>query len=149
MGFFSSIREAAALASDEVQSDLLLKEVQSAFADLLTFPARERGRTMYGFLQIKEKTLSQLPNMSLDGKQKLAKLMKRQAKAAYDHDISGSTAKWLVGAWMDSNRLIHPSAFEARELIEAFEQECLEATTYAESQLEAEDCHRSLPSLDD
>lgn len=120
MGFFSLILEAAKEANDEAHGQRLLQEVQSSFACMQNLSGQVQYVAMIGYLQILGRLTDQMPNWSHEGRIKLGRTMQQQARDAFDTDMAGGYAKWLAGAWLESQERTSLKAQQAFELLDSF-----------------------------
>lgn len=120
MGFFSTIFDAAKEANDEAHGLRLLQEVKSSFACMENLDGKVQYAAMMGYLQIMGRLVSQMPNWSHEGRIKLGRTMQQQARDAFDIDMGGSYAKWLAGAWLESQERNSLKAQQAFRLLEGF-----------------------------
>ncbi|MBX3672685.1 MAG: hypothetical protein KF776_06895 [Burkholderiales bacterium] len=77
---------------------------------------------MLGYLQILGRLLGEMPNLSREGRIRLGKTMQDQARASFDSDVSGSYAKWMGGAWLESRERSSSSAQQAHFTLSAFSE---------------------------
>ena len=120
MGFFSTILDAAKEANDEAHGVRLLQEVQSSFACMENLDGKVQYVAMMGYLQILGRLVDQMPNWSREGRIKLGRTMQQQARDAFDTDMGGGYAKWLAGAWLESQERNSLKAQQAFGLLEGF-----------------------------
>jgi hypothetical protein len=120
MGFFSAIFDAAKETNDDAHGARLLEGVQSSFSSMETLDDRVQHVAMKGYLQIQERLIAQMPNWSREKRIELGRIMQRQAREAFDGDMAGGHAKWLAGAWLESNERNSLKAQQAHDLLDAF-----------------------------
>lgn len=118
MGVFRAIADAVKDANEEAHGIRLLREVQSAFAVMESLDGRVQYVAMKGYLQIRERLLAQMHNWSRDGRIKLGTNMQSQARDVFDSDMAGGYAKWLAGAWIESQERNSLKAQQAFCLLE-------------------------------
>lgn len=120
MGILRGIFDAARVANEDAHGDRLLCEVQSTFSTMEKLDSAVQYKAIKRYLQIRERLIGQMPNMSRDGHIKLGKTMRLQARNTFDIDMSGGYAKWLGGAWLESGARNSLKARQAHELLEEF-----------------------------
>ena len=120
MGLFSSLKDAAIEANEDAHGTRLLSEVHAAFADLEKLEPQLQLSSMADFLQILERVEESTPNLSRDGRIKLGRTMQRQARSEFDFNMAGSLAKWLAGAWLESQERTSLKATQAFALVQGF-----------------------------
>ena len=102
MGLFGFIADAAKGANADAHGHRLLSGVQSSFSLIPKLDDRTKEALVMGYVQILDRLVSQSNQWSSDEKIKLGRIMQDQAREKFDIDISGSYAKWLAGAWLES-----------------------------------------------
>ena len=120
MGFFSSLVDIAKDANEVAHGQRLLNEVQSTFAFLENQDPKVQYVSMAGYIQIRERLQNEMVNISHDGRIKLGRTMQTQAREQFDIDISGANAKWLAGAWLESQERSSLNSQQAFSLLEGF-----------------------------
>lgn len=102
MGFFNKLAGAVGDANDDAHGHRLLTEVQSTFSIIPTLDKRVQHAMGLGYLQIVERLVEMSAAWSPNERIKLGRLMQGQAREKFDVDVSGSYAKWMAGAWLES-----------------------------------------------
>jgi hypothetical protein len=120
MGFFSAIFDAAKEANDEARGERLLQDVQSSFASMEHLDLNIQYLAMMGYLQIRARLIEQMPNWSREGRINIGREMQKQARETFATDMAGGYAKWLAGAWLESQERNSLKAQQAFLLIEDF-----------------------------
>ena len=120
MGIFSFLKDAAIEANEDAHGARLLTGVQSSFATMESLEGQVQFVAMAGYLEIRERLINEIPNFSREGRIKLGRTMQDQARSKFDIDMSGSYAKWLAGAWLESKERDSLKAQQAFGLLEGF-----------------------------
>ena len=116
-GFFRTIADAAKEANEDAHGERLLRDVQSTFSCLENLDGKISYVAMSGYLQIQDRLGGQMLNWSREGRIKVGRTMQRQARVAIDTDMAGGYAKWLAGAWLESNERNSLKAQQAHALL--------------------------------
>ncbi len=102
MGFFSKLAGAVTEANDDAHGHRLLADVQSTFSIIPTLDKQVQHVMGLGYLQIVERLVEVTAALTPDERIKLGRTMQAQARDKLDVDVSGSYAKWMAGAWLES-----------------------------------------------
>lgn len=126
MGFLSFIADAAKEANQDAHGHRLLTGVQSSFSLIPNLEDRTKEALMMGYVQILRRLVSQSDQWSSEERIKLGRLMQSQAQEKFDVDVSGSYAKWLAGAWLESGERTGAKAQQAHSLLDGLAESMLE-----------------------
>ena len=126
MGLFSFIADAAKDANEDAHGHRLLTGVQSTFSLIPKLEARNYEVVVRGYVQILGKLVSLSHSWSRDERIDIGRKMQEQAREKFDVDISGSYAKWLAGAWLESGERTGAKAQQAHSLLDGLAESMLE-----------------------
>ena len=126
MGLFSFITDAAKDANEDAHGHRLLTGVQSTFLLIPKLKARNYGVVVKGYVQILNRLVSLSHSWSRDERIDIGKKMQVQTREKFDVDISGSYAKWLAGAWLESGERTGAKARQAHSLLAGLAESMLE-----------------------
>lgn len=126
MGLFSFIADAAKDANEDAHGHRLLTGVQSTFSLIPKLEARNYEVVVRGYVQILGKLVSLSHSWSRDERIDIGRKMQDQAREKFDVDISGSYAKWLAGAWLESGERTGAKAQQAHSLLDGLAESMLE-----------------------
>jgi hypothetical protein len=120
MGILSAIFDAAKGANDEAHGERLLQDVQSSFAKMENLDKNIQYMAMMGYIQIRQRLVEQMSNWSREGRIDIGRAMQNQARGTFPTDMAGGYAKWLAGAWLESQERRSLKAQQAFGLLEGF-----------------------------
>lgn len=118
MGLFSGLVRGFKEVNDDLHGQRLLEEANSTFRSMERLSNELQGVALLGFLEIRRGLLSEMPNWSREGRIEIGRAMQLQARETFHLDMSGSYAKWLSGAWLESQSRESMKAEMAFRLIE-------------------------------
>lgn len=78
-----------------------------------------RTAALLGFVKKREALISQLDNMTQDGRIKLGKDLQSEARRTLDMNVSEGYALWLTGAWLES---MNRPGIEAAKTVQFLEE---------------------------
>ena len=126
MGVFSFIADAAKEANEDAHGHRLLTGVQSSFSLIPSLEEQIKETLLMGYVQILRRLVNQADQWSSEEKIKLGRIMQDQAREKFDIDISGSYAKWLAGAWLESGERTGGKAQQAHDMLTGLAKSMLE-----------------------
>ena len=128
MGFISFIKD----QNNEAHSERLFHDIKTSLCSLGEFDEQIRNAIIIGFLQIRNRIISQSDGISSKELIEIAKHMQQQAREKMKEyrnvplsmDSFQMYSKWLGGAWLESReRRSSKKSLIAFELLESFASE--------------------------
>jgi hypothetical protein len=113
MGFLRSLVDVGKEANEDAHGQRLITGVNSTFSLIQKFNTPVQETICMGYMQILNRLLTQCTNLSREEKIELGRTMQMQAQAKFDLDVTGSYAKWMAGAWLESGARTGDKSVEA------------------------------------
>jgi len=108
MGLFDIFRE----ANEDAHGARLDRGKQDTMRLLSTIDENVRVRALIGFVEKRNKLLSNIRNMTSKGCIDMGRFLQDEARKKYDIDLAESCALWMAGAWIESMERKSASAGE-------------------------------------
>jgi len=108
MGLFDIFKE----ANEDAHGARLERGMQDTMQLLSTIDEDIRIKALVGFIEKREKLLSNIRDMTSKGCIDMGRFLQDEARKKYDIDLAESYALWMSGAWMESMERKSQSAQE-------------------------------------
>lgn len=98
MGMFDDFKKSLA----ESPGRILWTQLQDTQQKMSRLNESVRTNALLGFMQKRDRLISELDNMTSQGRTDMGKLLQAKARATLDLNVSEGYALWLAGAWLES-----------------------------------------------
>jgi hypothetical protein len=115
MGLFGDFKKSLA----ESAGRILWSQLQDTQQKMARLTEPVRTAALLGFLEKRDRLISNLDNMTSDGRIDLGKSLQSKARQTLDLNVAEGYALWLTGAWLES---MNRPGIEAARVFEFLDQ---------------------------
>jgi hypothetical protein len=118
MALLDKVKAIASAANDNARSVRLSKELVDTFKGLDAMSPERQQEVIARFIDKRTKLLQHMENWTKDGRLRMAKTLRDEARKQLDFNVPEGYALWLASAWLESGERESPIAKRVHQQLE-------------------------------